>query len=164
MSEYIWKQADKTDAEKFFEIIKKRIRWMDEVGIKHWNVLNYAEVYPLEHYIDHVEKGRLWVLADAERILGGAVLYESDDFWADDPCDSAYYIHRFATDTEAKGIGSAILESVHKTGVQNGKSRLRLDCAEDNENLIRYYKSHGYTPNGFCTDGPYKGIRLEKMI
>ena len=137
---------------------------MDEVGIKHWNVLNYAEIYPLEHYLEHVKSGRLWVLKDADCVLGGAVLYESDDFWADNPCKTAYYVHRFATDTEAKGIGSVILEFIHRTAVESGKTCLRLDCAEDNDNLINYYKSHGYIPNGFCTDGPYKGIRLEKII
>ena len=164
MPEYIWKQANTNDAEKFFALIKKRICWMDEVGIKHWNVLNYTEVYPLEHYIEHAEKGRLWVLTEDDRVLGGAVLYESDDYWADDPCDSAFYIHRFATDTDANGIGRTILDFIYKTAIEHNKTCLRLDCAVDNENLIRYYKSCGYTPSGFCTDGPYSGIRMEKTL
>ena len=164
MSEYIWKQADERQAEQFFEIIKKRIRWMDEVGIKHWNILNYTEVYPLEHYLEHVKTGRLWVLCEGARVLGGAVLYETDDFWADTPCDTAYYVHRFATDTDAKGIGREILKCIYETAKNHGKTRIRLDCSVDNPNLNNYYESAGYLPNGTCTDGPYVGIRRELII
>ena len=164
MSEYIWKQADNKDAEMFFELIKKRIAWMDDVGIRHWNILNYTEVYPLEHYIDHVNAGRLWVLKDSTCVLGGAVLYETDDFWADSPCDTAYYVHRFATDTDHKGIGREILKFIYDTTKNHGKTRIRLDCSEDNPSLNTYYESAGYMPNGTCTDGPYKGIRRELII
>ena len=164
MPKYTWKQASPEDAKLFFEIIKKRIAWMDRVGIRHWNTLNYAEVYPLEHYLEHVNAGRLWVLCENGCVLGGAVLYEEDDFWADNPCDTAFYIHRFATDTDAKGIGREILKRIYETAKEKGKTHLRLDCSVDNENLNAYYESAGYMPNGTCSDGPYSGIRRELMI
>ena len=164
MPGYVWKKADIHDAESFFELIKKRIVWMDSVGIKHWNALDYTEVYPLRHFIENAECGRLWVLKENERVLGGAVLYETDEYWADDPCDTAYYVHRLAADTDEKGIGREILKRIYETAVKNGKTCLRLDCSEDNPKLNAYYESAGYMPNGSCVDGPYTGIRRELKI
>ena len=34
------------DLERIEALIDARIRWMDETGIRQWNVTNYREVYP----------------------------------------------------------------------------------------------------------------------
>ena len=148
--------------EPIFALYLQRVRWMDETGIRQWNCTGYMEAYPREYYGDMLRQGRLYVLRDGEELLGAAVLLEEDSRWEDSA--PAYYVHNLVGSVSARGAGSALLERIEALARERGRARVRLDCAVDNEFLNRFYESRGYRPAGFCEDGPYRGVRREKII
>lgn len=55
-----------------FRLIMGRVAWMDEVGIRQWNITKYDECYPPEYYAEHAAAGRIFCLEDAEFAVGRA--------------------------------------------------------------------------------------------
>ena len=167
-----------------FRLIMGRVAWMDEVGIRQWNVTKYDECYPPEYYAAHAEAGRIFCLADEDettkaepRLIAVGLLLEEDERWPDGiartdeetgetlPAASAYYLHHFATAVGApKGIGGVFLRAAEEYGAAQGKTWFRLDSADDNETLEAYYTSRGYEPAGMCVDGLYTGILRQKKL
>ncbi len=164
--DYTFEPARTSDLERVYELIDQRIRWMDEVGIRQWNVTDYWGVYPKEHYMACLERGELYVMRRKRDGLpvGVAVLYESDPRWEDAPAANACYLHHFATDLTEKGIGTKMLNAMETLAARKGKSFLRLDCSIDNPKLNDYYQRAGYEPAGHCIDGVYHGTRREKGL
>lgn len=164
--DYTFEPAHPSDLERVYELIDRRIHWMDEVGIRQWNVTDYWGVYPKKHYMDCLDRGELYVIRrnSDDIAVGVAVLYESDARWEDAPPARAYYVHHFATDLAEKGIGTQMLYLMEKLGVRNGKQFLRLDCSTDNPKLNAYYEAAGYRFAGYCIDGVYHGTRREKAL
>ncbi|RSD29571.1 GNAT family N-acetyltransferase [Mesobacillus subterraneus] len=164
--EYIFMSADASVLEDVYALIDQRIAWMDEVGIRQWNVTNYWDAYPKSYYVHQMNLGNLYILKKAEdnKVVGAIVLLEEDSRWNDCSDVSAYYLHNFVTDSRVKGAGEIILESVHELAVRNKKTRVRLDCAIDNVRLNHYYENKGYVFAGQCADGPYIGNKREKRL
>ncbi len=158
--------ASPADMEAVYSLIDARIRWMDKVGIRQWNVTDYWGVYPKTHYIEQMEKGRLYVLRRSSdgHILGTAVLYESDPRWEGVPEVPAYYVHHLATEIGAREAGRTILLEIEAIARRNGKTHVRLDCADDNPRLNRYYEDAGYSICGNCIDGVYTGNLRQKRV
>ena len=154
--------ADETKLDEIVDLIIERIKWMDRVGIKQWNVTNYMEAYPKQYYQRQINERRLYVIVEDSKVIAAVVLLEEDDRWDDNI--SAYYLHNFVTDTNVKGVGKKMLEFVENLARENGKSKLRLDCAEDNEFLNNYYENQGYHLVGKCEEGLYKGNKREKNL
>ena len=162
--EYKFLQADETMLDNIYNLILQRIEWMNSMGIKQWNVTNYTEIYPKNYYKSQIEEKHLYVITTDNKVVGAIVLLEKDDRWEDDNECSAYYLHNFVTDTQIKGIGRKILEFLEELARKNNKTKLRLDCAEDNDFLNNYYESAGYLLVGKCTEGLYKGNKREKSL
>ena len=168
-NKFIFRQIKKEEIPEMFDIILERVKWMDETGIKQWNVTGYAEAYPLPYYEEKYEKGEVFVLGDLQsgKILCAGVLRNEDERW-DHVCDSAdgsaLYLHNFASRVSSKGAGSIFLEYAENYAAKAGKQYFRLDSADDNEFLTAYYSSRGYLPAGECVDGPYTGIVREKKL
>ena len=157
--------AEPEEIPAIFSLYEKRVAWMDEVGIRQWNVSDYLTAYPASYYEEQRAAGNLYALHDGERIVGAAVLLQSDDRWPDRAADKAYYVHNLVTNPEAKGAGRALLALAEDMARANGMRFMRLDCAVDNQALNDYYASMGYEIAGTCEDGPYyKGNRREKAI
>ena len=158
--------ADESVLEQIYALIDRRIGWMDEVGIRQWNVTDYWGVYPREHYVEQMRHGRLFVLKDATSgaVAATAVFYERDPRWPDDAQVDTYYVHHFASSPDAKGAGRRLLQHLEEYARQKGKTVLRLDCADGNSKLNRYYQEKGYLPCGTCVDGLYRGILREKHL
>ena len=149
-----------------FALIRSRVRWMDEVGIRQWNTTDYETCYPLSYYEDHRRKGEVFVLADRESgdILSAAVLKREDDRWsAEQNRDSAVYLHNFASRIGSK-TGTFFLQLAEDYAAAEGYTWFRLDSADDNETLERYYAERGYLPAGTCVDGLYRGILRQKKL
>jgi len=164
---YVFGKATPDDVDKIFDIYRKRVQWMDAVGIEQWNVTDYLEAYPPEYYREQTELGNLYVLVNesTRKIAAAAVLLESDDLWLDRADTSACYIHSLVTDTEESGAGKVIMAEIEKLAIREGNRFLRLDCAADSTFLNGYYKSLGYTQvEGKCAEGKYVGNRFEKEL
>ncbi len=177
-----------------FRLIMGRVAWMDEVGIRQWNVTKYDECYPESYYREHAAAGRIFCLEDTEfdagnagcagdtdcadgRIVAVGLLLEEDERWPDGIARTdavtgqpaapanAYYLHHFATAVGArKGIGGEFLQAAEEYAAARGKEWFRLDSADDNAALEAYYTSRGYVPAGMCVDGLYTGVLRQKKL
>ena len=63
---YLFRKLTPAEAPEMFRLIMGRVAWMDEVGIRQWNVTKYDECYPESYYREHAAAGRIFCLEDAE--------------------------------------------------------------------------------------------------
>lgn len=147
-------------------LIRQRIAWMDETGLKQWNVTDYEGVYPTEYYHSCWQRGELFCLADAQdRIVCVGCLKTADDRWPDGHDASALYLHHLASDPACKGAGAVFLRLAEAHAARAGYASFRLDSAADNPALAAWYAALGYGGEaGRCTDGLYEGILREKRL
>ena len=166
MSRYVFRRAEKHEVPAVFALIMARVRWMDEVGIRQWNVTDYAGCYPPAHYEAARRRGDLFVLTDDAGIAACAVLRQNDERWSDamQAAEPAFYLHHLASRPGAKGAGRVFLQMAEEYALTQGKTRFRLDSADDNAFLADYYTAQGYVPVGKCVDGLYSGILREKLL
>ena len=70
---YIFREIKKEEISQFFSLIRQRIAWMEQQGIRQWNDTGYEEEYPQAYYEAHRQKGQLFVLEDpdTEEIVSG---------------------------------------------------------------------------------------------
>jgi len=161
----MFRRARLPEAETVYHLIEQRIQWMNEVGISGWNRTNYLDFYPLSYFQQQCASGQLYVLvSDAGHVQGAVILLEEDIRWADFAPAAAYYVHNLVSALDTHGAGSAILAETEALAQSVGKQFVRLDCAETNAALNRFYEAAGYLPRGKCTDGPYHGILREKVL
>ena len=106
--------------------------------------------------------GELFVLEEAGKILCVGALFHEDERWPE--AASARYLHHFASDVDAKGMGDVFLREAERYAAAKGAEYMRLDSAVGNETLEHYYASRGYTEAGRCEDGLYKGILRQKRL
>lgn len=167
---YIFREIKKEEIPRMFQLILERMKWMDEVGIRQWNVTKYDEVYPLSYYEERRELGEVFVLEDigTKQIVCVGVLKKEDERWQQDESvthgGTAFYLHNFATQIGKKGIGTVFLRRAEEYAAQKGIEYFRLDSADDNQKLEQYYERQGYVPVGKCVDGLYTGILREKKL
>ncbi len=162
--DYKFYAAAEDDTEEIFKLYTERVAWMDRKGIKQWNVTGYFNAYPLSYFKAQARSGNLFTLKVNDEIKGAVVLLKNDKRWDGTPQKTAYYIHNLVTACSAKGCGEIILAETERMAVANAIKYLRLDCADNNPFLIRYYESLGYLKAGEFRDGNYSGIKLEKEL
>lgn len=160
----VFRKAKADEVERAFSLMEKRVHWMDETGIRQWNVTRYLEAYPMSYYEERQSAGSLYVLVRDGSIIGTVVLLEDDERWQDRSAEPALYVHNLATMPGEKGAGKTILLEAEQLARSMGKHYIRLDCAVDNQFLNSYYASFGYQLAGTCEEGLYKGNRLEKEL
>ena len=167
MTHFTFRPAEKAEVPAVFDLIMGRVRWMDTVGIRQWNVTDYAGCYPLHHYEAARQRGALFVMANEEGVIVAcAVLRQDDERWPEamQLAEPAFYLHHFATRVGMKGVGPIFLHMAEEYALTQGKTRFRLDSADDNAFLTDYYPAFGYVPVGTCVDGLYSGILREKVL
>lgn len=162
---YSFTPATMADIPAVRDLIQKRIDWMDEVGIRQWNISNYWQAYPVEYFEEKVCADELMVLRrqGEDRIIGAVALIEKDPFWDGDPTP-ACYIHNLVTALDVRGIGAEIISRCEVIALERGVDRMRLDCNRTNEFLNRYYEEKGYLPAGDVDRGAYHGLKREKLL
>lgn len=160
---YQFRAAETNEVPHIFHLIRERVRWMEECGLRQWNVTGYLEAFPLSYYQEAQTLGRLFVLAaEGGQPVCAAVLLEEDEWWTDGA--SALYLHNFVSDRRCHGVGRRFLREVEKYAADRGKDWLRLDSAEDNQLLSEYYAAQGFQSVGRCQADPYHGILRQKSL
>lgn len=151
-----------SEVPEMFRLILKRIAWMDEKGIRQWNVMDYEKAFPLEFYEALSRNEMVFGLREeAGTLVAAAVLTEADDNWSDDGL--ALYLHSFVTEVGSEAGGEFLRQAEdYARGI--GKTYFRLDSAADNPGLARYYESQGFQAVGTCKDGAYTGILRQKQL
>ncbi len=162
MTDAVFIRGGRSDAETLFEIIKRRVEWMDEKGIDQWNNHDYLNVFPFEYYIKKADEGKLCVYKEDGKVVCGAVLEESDMRWDDG--EKAIYVHNFAADEGHPGAGRKTLEAIIVLAKESGCRFVRLDCDVENVKLNSYYDSFGFYSLDRFTEGPYRGIKKQKEL
>ena len=162
--QFIFRKAEKQEIPAVFALIMGRVAWMDRVGIRQWNTTKYDERYPMDYYEERWKKDELFVLEDGKtgKILCTGALFHEDERWPDR--ESAYYLHHFAAELDAKGAGSMFLQKAEHYTASQGKRYLRLDSAVGNKSLEEYYVNRGYVEAGRSVDGLYEGILRQKIL
>ena len=162
---YVFRPLRQEEIPAMLDLIHQRIAWMDEKGVRQWNVTDYNGVYPPEYYQACWEKGELFALeerASGPIVCAGALKAE-DARW---PADGvpALYLHHLAADLAHKGAGRLYLRLAERHAASAGMTFLRLDSAVDNPALTVYYEALGYLPAGHCVDGLYEGVLRQKQL
>lgn len=163
-NKYIFRKIRKDEVPQMFQLIRDRIKWMDQREIKQWNVTGYDEVYPQSYYEEERKKGNVYVLVDQENkeIVSGAILKTEDERWDDNL--PALYIHNLVSRVGQQGVGAIFIQLIQDYALQKGKLYLRLDSAYDNEKLTHYYETKGFLAVGRIEEGLYRGVRRQKKL
>lgn len=163
---YFVQPAKPEEVEKAFDLYRKRVQWMDEVGIKHWNVYDYLSLYPISYFKWQQRHGYLFLLLKDDSLIGSVVLRDHDceGVWRDKSCAHAYYIRNLVTDPSEKGAGRLFLSEIEKKALADGAQYLRLDCSRSNTALNEYYRTKGYNLRGTLRRGEYLGNKWEKNL
>ena len=152
------------EVQAVFDLIMRRVAWMDTVGIRQWNTTKYDRRYPLSYYEQRRQMEELYLLEDTqtgELLCVGALLHE-DERWPQQA--NARYLHHFAAEVGKKGMGSIFLAEAERYAAETGVEYFRLDSAVGNTTLEQYYTSRGYREAGYCEDGLYHGILRQKKL
>ena len=160
----VFARAKREEIDPVMNLIRKRVEWMDEKGIRQWNVTDYLSVYPRSLFEDYVRKGWLYVLKDESgAIKAAAALLDRDPRWPEKR-DKAFYVHHLSSDLSCPGAGRVFVWECEQLAEREGREYLRLDCDVDNVFLNEYYEGMGYEKDGVCVDGPYTGSRRTKKL
>ena len=68
--DYIFREITKEEIPQMFWLILQRMKWMDEKGIKQWNVTNFDKVYPESCDEDWKVRRRYYVFEVCGRVCG----------------------------------------------------------------------------------------------
>lgn len=156
--------ATSEDFEKIFDLYDKAIEFQKTVFDKHW--LGFDT--PLVNR--EIAENRLWKIVEDGRIACiFSVAYTDPMIWGEKSKDPAIYIHRIVTNPDFRGRGYAriITEWARTHAAENGLRFIRMDTWGDNQTLIDYYQTCGFSFLGLTTpeisdDLPkhYHGISL----
>lgn len=156
--------AELRDVEGIWSLRRQREDWMAEKGIEQWRP-GEVSASVIER---QVERGEWHVLRDEHRtvIAGLRILWSDPDFWGPDD-GSSVYAHGLMVDLAhaGRGYGAELLDWAGRLAVLEGKSRLRLDSAASNRELLSYYESLGFRGCGRRQVGDLNEVVLwEKRI
>jgi len=145
------RKADARDLDLVFDLFRKAIRVMDDLGIPQWD-----EYYPTkEILLTDISEGQLFVCETEGRIASVFVLNEECDAEYDQ-ADWKYTAGRFAIihrlcvhpDFQRIGVGSESLRLIENLALEKGYSSLRLDVFSRNPYSNRMYAKLGYQKTG----------------
>lgn len=158
--------AQPYDLNSIYSLFEQRVKWMDEKGIRQWNVTHYLQAYTKDYFLEMIQQKKMYIIKNysENEIISAVVLKEQDELWSESVSDSAYYIHNLVTSSNYKGIGDECIKLIHDLAILYKKDYIRLDCAVDNQFLNQYYQLKGYNLVGECTEGLYKGNKREFRI
>ncbi|MEH6794376.1 MAG: GNAT family N-acetyltransferase [Rhodococcus sp. (in: high G+C Gram-positive bacteria)] len=118
--------------------------WLFARGIDQWT----PREVPLTTVAAQIDAGEFHVARYGHRgpIVAALRLIDSDpDIWPDQD-EPACYVHGLVIDRSESGmgLGASLLEWALRRSRQEGRSLLRLDCAETNTELRNYYLRQGF--------------------
>lgn len=137
--------ASDEDVLPIWQLRRQREDWLASRGIDQWRP---GEI-PVATIEDQVDRGEWYVLRDDDVIAALRLLWTDPEFWGDDD-GTAIYVHGLMTDLDraGEGLGPELLEWAAAKGRQRGKTSLRLDSAQTNPGLTRYYERLGFLRKG----------------
>jgi GNAT superfamily N-acetyltransferase len=134
-------------------------RWLQERGVRQWDPSDVSR----GEIRAQLSERQWYVLREGPAVVGGLRLLWSDEpVWGLRPPDAAY-VHGLVVDKRHAGnrLGALMLNWAEGRTRQAGRLLLRLDCAETNSALRRYYCGQGFGEVGRRDlDGPQHSVVL----
>lgn len=163
--EYRFRAAQEQDVDSIIEIIKDRIKWMDQKQLHQWNKTDYMKQYPREYFLRRVRAGEFYLVCNnGGEPMGAIALLTEDPRWKDDEPKPCYYAHHLAAKRSAHGAGRALLMFCEQFAKGQGKVAIRLDCQKGNDRLNDFYAQLGYQYVAPMKEDNYEGIKREKQL
>jgi ribosomal protein S18 acetylase RimI-like enzyme len=109
---------------------------------KHWQGFD-ADMVATE-----INENRQWKIIEGDTVVCVfAVTFNDSVIWGEKADDPAIYIHRIVTHPNHRGKNyvKEIIVWAKKYCIENDKQFIRLDTWGDNEKLINYYTTCGFT-------------------
>ena len=161
---YEFLPARPEDCSQVLDLIRDRIRWMQERNLRQWESVDYWSFFPESYYEAAIAEERLYVVKESgkETVLCAGVLSFQDPDWSDGA--PAVYMHNFASARKAPGVGGFFLARTEDYARAHGKRLFRLDCIETNPELNRYYEERGFRAVGRIRKDGYAGVKREKSL
>ena len=146
VSQTVFRFAVMRDLPQLKEMYGRIVKNMEEQGIPIWD-----DVYPSEFLAEDIEKRRLYVLLDGEKIVSAFALCDTNAGekavqWQEGGA-KAMYIDRLGVDVRCtkRGIGSRMLAKAGELAKASGALYLRLFVVDINEPAICLYTKNGFT-------------------
>lgn len=138
------------------EILNSTIDDMDEIFRLYKAATDFQKTKHVVQWLEfdkaliknEIEESRQWkIIIDNKIACIWATTFSDPSIWEDRSNDPAIYIHRIATNPEFRGqnLVSKIVEWVKQYAKTNGKKFIRIDTVGNNEKLIDYYKTCGFS-------------------
>ncbi|WP_316805949.1 GNAT family N-acetyltransferase [Pedobacter agri] len=157
------KNSQPNDIDTIFDFYDMAVAHQKKVFNKHWQGFSSALVET------EIEENRQYkILVDGKVACVFAVTFTDQLIWGDRDHDSLY-IHRIVTHPDFRGYAfvKEIIKWAKKYAIEHTIKYIRMDTWADNEKLLEYYTSCGFTYVGVVTlqqsDGlpkHYEGISL----
>ncbi|MDB5166000.1 MAG: hypothetical protein JWM37_72 [Candidatus Saccharibacteria bacterium] len=139
----VLKPAWPADVKDVTELMRQAAAFKRQQGDQLWGDQPFTE----DEVASMIERGNLFVFKIDGVAAASVVLAPSDvRIWGpDDGADgSALYIHRLCVGDAFRGIGTRVMTAAEDYALNNGKTKLRLDCPYDNPGLCTYYENFGF--------------------
>ncbi len=104
-----------------FDLIKQRIQWLDDNGLRGWNMADYTSHYPLSYYESILDD--LFVLVDpaSGNVLSAGALFDVDQRWVDFAPVPALYLHNFVSCVGVPHVGTQFLQHAEEYARAQGR-------------------------------------------
>lgn len=161
MTSIVIRQATGEDTRALVEILTEAANWVEHMD----GTIMWVEGELEEHRVRAEAEAGMFVVAEAEGIVVGAIRFQLDDrlFWPDlDGRDSAF-VHRLAVRRShaGQGISTALVQWTVDRARSLGKRYLRLDCDADRTRLREVYERFGFRLHSYRQVGAYYVSRYE---
>lgn len=161
MTSIVIRQATGEDTRALVEILTEAANWVEQMD----GTIMWVEGELEEHRVRAEAEAGMFVVAEAEGIVVGAIRFQLDDrlFWPDlDGRDSAF-VHRLAVRRShaGQGISTALVQWTVDRARSLGKRYLRLDCDADRTRLREVYERFGFRLHSYRQVGAYYVSRYE---
>ena len=140
-----FRMAEIGDLPQIKEVYTNIIEKMNENNIQIWD-----DIYPCEFFIEDIEKGRLYILEDHNKIVSAFALCDYNDGaghveWENNHA-KALYIDRLGVniDYSRRGIASIMLGKAAKIAQEKNTEYLRLFVVDINKPAINLYIKNGF--------------------
>jgi len=140
--QYIITKADSNDLPIIFNLFEEAIKFMKRKNYIGW------KSYDKEFIKSDIEQGLLFKITRSNEIACiFSVCYSDALIWREKEKDNAIYLHRIVLNRNF--AGEQLFNKVLEWAIQFAKNRkldyVRMDTWADNEKIIAYYKSYGFS-------------------
>lgn len=138
--------ANENDAADVQSVMQQAADFKRSRGDNLWG----EEPFTAEEVESMISNGNVYVYRREGTVAAAVILAETDArIWGEEEANdgSALYIHRLTTADAFRGqhVGGDVISLAGDMAMQSGRTKLRLDCPYENQQLCQVYENHGFT-------------------